>query len=188
MLVWIGIGAGVVVGLVVLIWVGLLLAGLRLPAEHVTQRSMRLNQTPEAIWLVVTDFTQMPSWNPNVREVERLADHGGHPVWRETYRNGDMLTLETREAAPPRRLVRVIVDENLPFSGSWEIEIESAGVGGRVAVTERSMIASPLVRVMFRLFHDPAATVEDYLKALAARFGEPARIEGRAEEAEDDSE
>jgi hypothetical protein len=188
MLEGIGIAAGFLLGLLVLVWVGLRIAGGRLPAEHETSRSLLLNQAPEAIWLVITDFPQMPSWNPLVREIERLPDRRGHPVWRETYRNKDQLTLETTEAVAPRRLVRVIADENFPFRGSWEFAIEPAGVGSRLTVTERGTIPSPFIRLMFRLFHDPAKTLEEYLEALAARFAETARIEGRDEaEAESDS-
>lgn len=186
MLPGIGIVAGVLLGVVLFLWIVLWVVGSRLPAEHVTTRSMLLAQTPAAIWLVLTDFPQLPSWNPHVRAVERLPDRNGHPVWRETYRNGAALSLESREAVPPRRLVRVIVDEQLPFRGSWEITVEPAGVGSRVTLTERGEIARPLVRVMYHLFHDPVATADDYLQALAGRFGEPARLEGR-EEADSDS-
>jgi hypothetical protein len=174
-LLWVGIAAGVLVAALIVVWI----VGWSLPAEHEVMRTLRLGQQPTTLWNTITDFEQMPSWNPNVRKVERLPDRDGCEVWRETYRNNDQLILKTTEAARPRQLRREIADDALPFRGSWEMVIYPATGGCRLSVIERGEIPSPFTRVMFRLFHDPARNVDEDLQALAADFAEPLRIEQR---------
>ena len=99
----------VVIGVAVLVvasWV----VGLLLPKGHTAARTLHLKQQPEAVWGVISDAQAMPSWRLNVAKVERLADQNGHPVWRETYKNGQALPLELVETLPPKRLVGRIAE------------------------------------------------------------------------------
>src|SRR5579871_5314178 len=112
---WVGIP---VAGLLVA-WIAVWMFARSLPADHEVARTMRLGQKPETVWHTITDFSQVPNWNPNVRQVERLPDLDGCEVWQETHHAWGRLTLMTTESEPLRRLVRVVADEALPFQGSW---------------------------------------------------------------------
>jgi uncharacterized protein YndB with AHSA1/START domain len=170
---WVYIALGAVIGLVILI----LVIGSLLPREHVASRSLSLAQAPEAVWHVITDYAAVPNWNAQIVKVERLPDRNGHDVWRETLKDGMALTLETTECSPPRRLVRTIADDTLPFRGRWEFEITPLGHGCRVTLTERGEIPNPFIRCMARLFMNPHRSIELYLGSLANRFQLPATIE-----------
>lgn len=170
---WVVIGVGALAGILALVTA----IGALLPKRHVASRAVRLKQPPEEVWKVVTDFAAAPAWHRAVQQVERLADKDGHEVWRETYAGGYPIVLETKEAVPPRRLVRSIADESGPFTGRWEFALSPEDGGTRVTLTEHGEVRNPFFRFMARAFMDPAAYLELYLKALADRFGEPAVIE-----------
>src|SRR5437868_27244 len=81
-----------------------------LPKGHQVARTIALKQSPEAVWQAITDFPNVPSWNTRLAKIEKLDDRNQHEVWKETYKNGYGLTLETTESIPPTRLVRTIAD------------------------------------------------------------------------------
>jgi uncharacterized protein YndB with AHSA1/START domain len=172
-MIWVYIVLGTAAGLVVLAGV----VGSLLPRTHEVARSLRLPQTPEEVWPVISTFTEVPSWWPRLKKVERLPDQNGHEVWRETFGRGEVFTLETVEAVPPCRLVRRIADVNRMFSGRWEFDLEPADGGTKLTLTEYGDIPNPFIRCLGRLCANPATYIEMYLKALAARMGQPAAIE-----------
>jgi hypothetical protein len=166
------VAVGTIVGVVVL----LTAIGMFLPRSHQVARSLPLKQTPEVIWQVVSDFPNEVNWHPGVLKVERMPDKNGHEVWRETYKGGYPIQLETLEAVSPRRLVRSIADEKGPFSGRWEFDIAPLEAGSRVTIIEYGDVPNPFFRFMACLFMNPAQYLEIYLKALAAKFNEPAAV------------
>lgn len=169
---WVLLVLGVLLGLFVLIVV----IGMLLPRAHRVARSLTIQAPPETIWQVIRDFPNVPTWHAEVQSVERLPDNLGREVWRETYKGGHLMKLETTELLPPRRLVRTIADEKGPFTGCWEFEIMAAEQGSRITITENGAISHPLIRLVFRLCMDPAMYLEKYLKALATKFGEAAIV------------
>jgi uncharacterized protein YndB with AHSA1/START domain len=174
---WVAVGVACVAGILA----GIALLGCFLPRGHVASRSLRTRKPPEAVWEVVRDFAATPTWHPEVQRVERLPDHDGREVWRETDRRGYPLQLETVEAAAPHRLVRAIADEKGPFSGQWEFDIQPADDGGsRVTLTEQGQIPNPFFRFMFRMFMTPTWYLELYLKALAVKLGDEPVLEPRS--------
>lgn len=165
---WILIAGGILVGVFVLI----ALYGLTIPKGHQITRSIALKQPAEVVWQTITDFANVPSWNASVAKMERLPDQNGHEVWRESYKNGYGLTLETTEAIVPTRLVRTIADVGGPFTGRWEFVLTPVEDGCRVSITEFGEVANPYFRVMAKWFMRPEAHMELYLMALAQKFGE----------------
>lgn len=164
----------VVVVLVALVAVAFLI-GWMLPKGHTAARTLRLKQSPAAVWAVITDAQAMPSWRPNVIKVERLADQNGHPVWRESYKNGDSLPLEIVESVSPTRLVGRIADPKLPFGGTWTYELTPVDGGCTLTITERGEVYNPIFRLVSR-FMNQTATIEEYLTYLARKFGEDPRL------------
>ena len=82
------------------------------------------------------------------------------------------MTFETVEARAPRKLVRRIADEGLPFGGTWTITVESDDAGSLVCVVEHGHVKHPLFRVVSRFVLGHTRTIDAYLSALAMSFGE----------------
>jgi uncharacterized protein YndB with AHSA1/START domain len=152
--------------------------GLSIPRRHVASRTLKTRQSPEALWSALTDYEGQPAWRKDVKRVERLPDREGREVWREVYESGSPITLETAEAAEPRRLVRSIADEDGPFSGRWEYEIKQTGAGeSSLTITERGEVPNPFFRFVSRFIIGHTYFIERFERDLAAKFGEEARIE-----------
>jgi len=166
---WILIAVGIFVGVFILIAA----YGMSLPKGHQVARSLALKQIPATIWQTITDFSDVPAWNASVAKMEKLPDQNGHEVWKETYKNGYGLTLETTEQTPPTRLVRTIADVGGPFTGRWEFVLTPIEGGCRITITEFGEVPNPYFRVMAKLMMKPEQHVEEYLAALATKFGEP---------------
>jgi len=170
---WVLIGVILLVGLPALV----ALVGSLLPKAHSASRHATFHQSPETLWRVLTDRVAMPSWRTDLRAIERLPDLDGHEVWQETDRRGQKLRLETLEAVPPRRLVGRIADPKLPFGGTWTYEITPVADGSTLTITEDGEIYNPIFRFVARFILGYTGTMESYLRALAAKFGEQVVIE-----------
>src|SRR5438132_5574636 len=139
-----------ILGWILLTLVGLVVlscaVGTLLPKAHIVSRSLKSQVPSEEIWQLVSDFQNVPTWHPEVTKAERLPDQHGREVWRETYKGGHLMKLETTEFLPPRRVVRSIADEKGPFTGRWEFDIMAVEVGSRITITEKGEISNPLIR------------------------------------------
>ncbi|QQS45045.1 MAG: SRPBCC family protein [Acidobacteriota bacterium] len=161
----------------VVVFLAIVLTGYLLPVDHIATRTLTLNQTPANVWQVITDIQGMSSWHAEVTSVRRLPDQNGHEVWAESYGRNMIIPLETIEKDSPRRLVRRIATDQLAFSGVWEYVITPTTNGGcQLTVTERGSVHNPIFRFISRFVMGHATTIENYEKALAARFGETANI------------
>jgi uncharacterized protein YndB with AHSA1/START domain len=166
---WILLSLSVIIGA----FAGIFLVGAFLPRAHEITRALNLKQTPDAVWQLITDYANVPSWQQNVIKVEKQPDKNGHEVWKETYKNNYGLFLETVEVAAPTRLVRTIADDKGPFTGRWEFSLTAVEGGCKLEITEFGEVGNPFFRFMFRLFMRPEVYLEMYLTALAKKFGEP---------------
>jgi uncharacterized protein YndB with AHSA1/START domain len=151
--------------------------GALLPRAHAASRTLHLRRTRAEIWALVTDVAAFPSWRSGVTHIDRLPDRNGRPAWVEHGSSGD-IPLETIEARPPGRLVLRIADPTLPFGGTWTYLVRSAPDGATLTLTEEGWVSNVIVRVVSRLVFGHHATIDVYLKNVAAKFGEKPRLSG----------
>ena len=149
----------------------ILMVGKMLPVRHKVSRMAHFNRPPGQIWETITDFGSQASWRSDLLRAERLPSRSGREVWQETDRRGQTLTMATVESVPQRRLVRRIADDNLAFGGSWTMEISEFGEVTSLTITEDGEINNPIYRFVTRFVTGYAATIEDYLRALAKKLG-----------------
>ncbi|HUJ93511.1 MAG TPA: SRPBCC family protein [Candidatus Bathyarchaeia archaeon] len=166
---WIGFSVAVLIAAVVLI-------GWLLPRDHVATRMGRYRQKPEAIWEAITNVEAMPGWREGLKSVQKLPERNGLPAHVEVTTSGT-IPMETVETESPRKLVSRIAGEKLPFGGTWTFEIAPTEEGATLRITERGWISNPFFRFMSRFVFGQTSQMEAYLRSLAKKFGEPARIE-----------
>jgi hypothetical protein len=161
----------VLAGLVVLVAV-LALVGSMLPREHRATRVATFRQSPETLFAVARDFGAHPTWRSEVKAIELLPPQNGIVSYRETSRHGTV-TYRVKEERPNQRLVTEIVDDGLPYGGTWTLEFAPAANGGAaVRVTEDGFVKPALFRFLARFVFGYASTMEGYLHALGKKFGE----------------
>ena len=146
--------------------------GSRLPADYAATRTACFQQSPEVLWHLLSDPEAGPGWRTDLQRIERAANASGHACWREVYRDGRTLTLETIESAPPRRLVRRVCDPDGFVTGRWCADLAPSGDGCRLTLTERGRVSNPFARLAFRLLVDPAESLDSYLQMAGNRLGE----------------
>ncbi len=163
---WVLIAAAVLIAFIAAVFI----IGTMLPENHVASRSSRFKQPPQAVW----DAIAGPSdWRPDLRSAEQLPPRDGRRSWKETDKHGQIITYESVEESPPTRLVTRIADPKLPFGGTWTQEIAPDAGGCVLKITEAGEIYNPIFRFMARFVFGYSGSIEAYLKALHAKFGEP---------------
>ncbi len=161
----------VIVGLVLIIWV----IGMRLPRDHMATRVGHYQVPPEKVWAALTDIDAMPSWRIGLKSVTRLPDKDGMPVHTEDTSAGKM-TFETTVMDPPRRLVRGMASDKLPFGGTWLFDVAPAPDGSTLRITENGYVTNPVFRFVARFVIGYTSEMDKYLKGLAQHFGEKPQI------------
>jgi Polyketide cyclase / dehydrase and lipid transport len=148
-----------------------LIVGILLPREHRATRSATFNRPPTVVWQAITDVKAYPHWRADLRRVEVLPARDGKMSWREFSRRGAM-TFEAVTTDEPRTFVTRIVDEDLPFAGSWTFTLDPAANGTILTIREDGIVKNPIFRFVGRFALGYSATIDAYHTALARRLGE----------------
>lgn len=149
------------------------LIGACLPKKHRASRQVTFKQPPELLWKVLTNVDDYPSWRPDLTAVEKISEMRHVEIGAS-----GRMTLERVETDPPRRMVLRIVDQNLPFGGTWTYVLAPEGGGTTLGITEDGEVYNPLFRFLSKFVFGHTATLENYLRALGRTFGEEVEIRG----------
>jgi uncharacterized protein YndB with AHSA1/START domain len=171
---WFLAALGILGGFVVLV-AGV---GALLPRTHVARRTLHVRRTPAEVWALITDIAGFPSWRSGVTHIDRLPDRDGRARWVEHGSSGD-IPLQTIDAQPPERLVLRIDDPQLPFGGTWTYILRPAPDGATLTITEDGWVSNVIFRAVSRLVIGHHATIDVYLKNVAAKLGEKPQLSGR---------
>lgn len=165
---WVFRALAALIALVLLV----VLVGYLLPRDHVATVEARLDASPEEVWAALTDVDAYPAWRRGVERVERLAAGDELPAWREVGSSTMRLGVEARD--PGRRWVVRILDEDLPFGGTWTYRLEPEGGGTRITLTEEGSVHNPIFRFVSRFLMGHDATMRAWVDDLRRHLGEPA--------------
>lgn len=161
-----------VLGIVVLVLLLAIAISFALPAQMKHTRVVILKQTPEKVFAVLSDVEKLPTWNRNLEKVELLPPIDGKDAMKQTFKGGTSMTVVTTESLAPTHLVRSVREAGgNAFSGSWSYEITPITDGCEVALTEKSYIKNPILRLIIRIF-GPTRYIDQHLVGLAKHFGE----------------
>src|SRR5688572_30145692 len=128
--------------------------GTLLPRDHVAQVAIDLQAPPDRVWALVSDVTNTARWRSDVTSVEVQPAVAGLSRWVENAEHGPTPFELVSQQPPTQQIVR-IVDEGLPFGGTWTWELTPVDGGTHVAITEAGFIRNPIIRVLGRLSFKP---------------------------------
>lgn len=138
--------------------------GAMLPSEHVARVERVVPHAPNEVAQRVREVRGYERWRGV--QVEVLSEEPGRVRYRET--NGDdAISFELVEQPGGRRFTSTILDQDLPFDGSWTIDLAPNGDATRVTIEERGRVKDPLYRFLSRFVFGHTSTMEAYLEALA---------------------
>jgi len=155
----------------------MLYSGSRLPRTHVAASRIRLNVPPETLWSVITDFPAYSQWRRGLVRVEHGPVIDGLPSWYEYCTEDSWMHFRVMEWASPSRLVTCIVGKDLLFTGTWEYQIEPAGEGSLLTITEWENLHAPWLRFLDYFVLRYHGVMDVYLLSLALHLDEPAKPE-----------
>lgn len=147
------------------------LIGLSLPRTHRAASRITLQKPPTEVWAVVRDLGALQGTWSELKSSRRLPDEAGREVWEQNA-GGFPLRLIVEQSNPPTRLVtRIDAAPDAAFGGTWTYELEPAGAGTRLTVTEAGYVSNPIFRVMMKVM-GVHRTADGYLRALGTKLGE----------------
>jgi hypothetical protein len=111
----------IVMGTLLALLLLVVVIGVLLPKTHTASRSAVFKTTPEQLFAFI-DGPQ--TWRSNVKKYEPVGFSDGRRQWRETDDHGKIITYEAVERHPPTLLKTRIVTGNLPYSGTWTLNLE----------------------------------------------------------------
>jgi hypothetical protein len=153
-----------IVGGLVAIVVAAYAIGSALPSEHVARVERVVPHAPDDIARRIRDVRGYERWR--AVKVEILSEAPGRIRYREMG-GGDTITFELNEQHGGRCFTSTILDQDLPFDGSWTIDLEPEGDATRVTIEERGRVKDSLFRFLSRFVFGHTSTMEAYLDALA---------------------
>jgi hypothetical protein len=167
----------VLIAAAALVLLGIVIAilGALLPRTHVASRATTIHRSADVVFAAIRNFGDHPRWRHGVDAIELLAPRDGRPSYREKSRHGP-ITYVVIEEVPGRRLVTKIADEDLPFGGTWTIELSPKDTETTVRITERGEVKNPVFRFMARFIFGYTSSMEAYLRDLGAKFGEQVTV------------
>jgi len=148
--------------------------GSQLPEEHQIVQMAQFRVPPDSVWSALTDYTAYPLWRRGVSAVELMPLREGLPVWREYDNRGQKMSFQVSAMDPPRQLVIEIIDQDTPYTGSWEFFIEPIDQGCAITITERGRIHHNIMRFVMHKVIGLDKTVKAYVRDLEQRFTPPA--------------
>lgn len=169
---WVGVLAGIYLLLLVVV-AGV---GATLPREITVSRSTRIRTAPEAVWAILTDYANTPSWNPAITMIElpNSPDAEGRVRGRARLAGSSHpLLVEVLEARAPKLLVLRMTEpgiEGALATMSYEVSPDESGSTVRLSLSND--ISNPILRLFARLSSNRQATLLQTLRGLRARAGE----------------
>lgn len=147
--------------------------GMLLPKSHVASRSAVFKATPEQLFALM-DGPQ--TWRSNVKKYETVSVEDGRRQWRETDAHGQTITYEAVERRSPTLLKTRIVTANLPYSGTWTLNLEPTEGFTALRITEQGEVYNPVFRFMSRFVIGQTRTIDTYLRDLGTATGQQVEI------------
>lgn len=137
---------------------------------------------PAAVWRLLTDHASEPQWLPAFGSVVRQPDVGGHEVWSHTSTDGAFVfNVMTVSAVAKRRYERILLREGQPrnqsWDGRWIYELEPAGAGTRMRITEYGWTDGIVFFIRQRVLAEPDAFLRYYARTIGEALRDPAQIE-----------
>jgi len=154
----------IITGVIAALLISVLVIGYLLPVKHVAGVRAVLDCSVERLWRRLTEFSEYPDWRRGLKQVTRVNDD----TWNETDQSGDSISYQSVEILPKRRFVRRIANKDLPFGGTWTIELAELGPKKtRVNISEAGEIYNPVFRFVSRFITGRHGSMSAFMEDLA---------------------
>lgn len=146
--------------------------GWTLPVGHQASVTADLQAPPARVFAAISDPARYPEWRTDLTRVEFIEQGDGRVRFREHGPFGPIV-FRIDELTPPSRMRTRIDDTDQPFGGTWTFDLEPAGRGTRITITEDGEVYNPIFRFLSRFVFPQTAAIAQYLDDLRRRVEAP---------------
>jgi hypothetical protein len=139
--------------------------GLMLPKNHVARAETVVAGPPDRVAALIRDVEAQPRWRTGVDRIEVLK-RGPNGLLYVEHSSQGAIRFDFSEEVRDRLFRSVIADPDLPFGGSWSIELAPRGSGTLVRIEERGSVGNPIFRFFSALVFGHHATMNAWLADL----------------------
>lgn len=176
------VSCAVVAGIAPVLLLAFFITGYTISSERVVLLSMSLNQAPEAIYAVLTDYEELPAWLDQVKAVEIRREQEGTTVWTAAFSSGERVSVFASEIQPPSDLKWRFSSENRHVTAYWDFVLTPENGGTDFSLNVTGIALHPLYRLTSKSLIDDETLLRQFCEALARKFGEaPAIIQHHKE-------
>ena len=165
---WLIVAVAILVAAAALI----LAIGMLLPKDHVARAEALVAAPPDRVAALIRDVEGQPRWRSGVTRIEMLERTSDTLLYVEHSDQG-AIRFEFSEEAPGRLFRSAIADPDLPFGGSWRIDLTPRGSGTLVEIEERGSVTNPIFRFFAALVIGHHATMNAWLADLQSAAATP---------------
>lgn len=150
MWIWIAITVGVLFLLIIVLW----LLGRYSPETYSAHIELFMKCSAEAIWAALRDIERHPVGAGKTRNITRLDDEGGNPVWEEDL-GETRITVRTVESVTATLLKRTCRDHTMPMTAEIDISLQAVEGGTKINAVNRTTLRRgtwqvPIMRLVLR--------------------------------------
>lgn len=151
--------------------------------DHKVELAVTYRKSPRsAVWRLLTDHAAEPKWLPAFGTVVRQREIGGHDVWTHTSSDRSFsATVMTVSAIPEERYERLLLRDNQPrdqsWDGRWVYELQTAGNGTRLHITEYGWSDGFTFFIAQRVLGSPDAFLKYYARMIGRALNDTPDIE-----------
>lgn len=155
---------GITIGLLLLIY----LVGIFLPKEILIKRQTFIEKPFFIVWSDLTNPYEETNWRKDIDTIIQLDDIDGNTVWKEIYKNGDSLILETTTNIPNVLIARSYVNNN--FEGTRIVNIKKSKKGTFVRIVIEGKVPRAIDRLKNIFNNKESERIGIYLHSLRDKY------------------
>ena len=156
----------IILAILALLILVILIIGKLLPSKHTVFQEQEFKTSRAILWKSIRNFKDYPQWRTKLKKLTVIDE----TQWTEVDNRGDSITLGIIEADVENRLAVKIMDETLPFGGTWVYELNGTDNSVTLKITENGEVYNPIYRFIGYFFMDQSATIKQYLNDLTSHI------------------
>jgi uncharacterized protein YndB with AHSA1/START domain len=143
-------------------------AGSSLPEEMITVRGAQFKAPVDEVWDLITNYEQLPRWNDGIASVTPIPEPQTKETLWDIVDNDDRhMLLKVTHSEPKIRHRAEIMENDMPFRGSWQFTLTPNDEGTWLTLEERSIIKSPFLRFLTYYVLGSDYGIRAYLESMA---------------------
>jgi len=135
-------------------------------SEREFSGSVQLDQPPEQVYGLLTDYGRMPEWFSPCTAVELLREADPYTLWRTTFGSGEVASVWVMPTDPPRYLLWRFTSKNRHVSAFWEFHLATEDGGTHLTLKTSGVAWHWIYRITSDATIDDESHIRQFLDAL----------------------